>query len=294
MARDQLIEALREAMPGAVQEAQGRAALLPRSEAELADALAIANRLGAPMSPPGAPPRDGAVTIDLRRMADLLAYDDASLLVHVEAGASLADVEGALGERQLTLGMHQAAEQSVGAWLAEGAPGARDRDADPVDQLVAGLSAVLPDGRLLHIRPAPRRAVGPDLIGAFVGARGRLGVITSAHLVARALTAETILAFRFDAPDEAAAALAWMRGRGVRSVGSEIRVMDGEGARLAIRLDGPERMRRVRAAVARRIAEERGGKHLEDVTEVAGARATGASRTIETLAAALDPARVLG
>jgi FAD/FMN-containing dehydrogenase len=292
--RDRLIEALVEAMPGAVQEAGGRAALLPRSEAELSDALTIANRLGAPMGAPGGEARDGAVTIDLRRMADLLAFDDDSMLVHVEAGASVADVEAALGQRQLTLGMPGADEVPVGAWLSRGAPGARDRDSDPVDQLVAGLSAVLPDGRLLHIRPAPRRAVGPDLIGAFVGGRGRLGVITSAHLVARPRTAETVLAFRFDAPDEAAAALAWMRGRGVRCIGSEISVSEGEGVTLAIRLDGPDRVRRVRAAVARRIAEERGGKSLEETPEVAGARAIGASRTIDELAASLDPGRVLG
>jgi hypothetical protein len=64
---------------------------------------------------------------------------------------------------------------------------------------------------------------------------------------------------------------------------------------LSIRLDGPDRVRRVRAAVARRIAEERGGKSLEEETqEVAGARAIGPSRTTDELAATLDPARVLG
>ncbi len=294
MPRDQLIEALVEAMPGAMQEAGGRAALLPRSEAELADALNIASRLSAPLCPPGAEPRDGAITIDLRRMADLLAFDDASMLAHVEAGASLADVEAALRERQLTLGMAEAEETPVGAWLARGAPGARDRDADPVDQLVAGLSAVMADGRLLHIRPAPRRAVGPDLLGAFVGARGRLGVIASAHLVARPLTAQTLLAFRFDAPDVAASALAWMRGRGVRCIASAIEVTEGAGVTLSVRLDGPDRVRRVRAAVARRIAEERGGRSLDEPTDVAGARPTAPSRTTDTLAASLDPPRVLG
>jgi FAD/FMN-containing dehydrogenase len=292
--RDRLIEALSEALPGAVQEAAGRAAFLPRSEAELADALRIATRIGAPMCAPGAEPRDGAVPIDLRRMNDLLAFDDESNLVHVEAGATLREVEAALGERNLTLAMTNATEVAVGAWLSKGAEGARDLGADPVDQLVAGLSAVLPDGRLLHIRPAPRRAVGPDLIGAFIGGRGRLGIISSAHLVARPRTAETIAAFRFDAPDAAASALAWMRGVGVRPVGSEIRVGDGDGAVLAIRLDGPDRVRDVRTAVARRVAEERGGVSIDEPRAPVGARALSPSPATVALADAIDAEGVLG
>jgi FAD/FMN-containing dehydrogenase len=223
-----------------------------------------------------------------------LAFDDASGLVPVEAGASLADVEAALGERDLTLAMGTPSEAPVGEWLALGAPGAREQFADPVDQLVAGLSAVLADGRLVHIRPAPRRAVGPDLVAAFVGGRGRLGIITSAHLVARARTAETILTCRFEGAAEAASALAWMRGRGVRFVSSEIRIGDGGSAVLAIRLDGPDGVRRVRTAVARRIAESRGGSVVDDALPPSGSAPVAESRTTRVLAGALDPRRVLG
>ncbi len=70
----------------------------------------------------------------------------------------------------------------VADWLAHGAPGARDRWLDPVDQLLAGLDATLNDGRTLSIKPAPRRSVGPDLTALFVGAGGRFGKIDRAWL----------------------------------------------------------------------------------------------------------------
>ena len=63
-----------------------------------------------------------------------------------------------------------------------GAPGARDRWLDPVDQLLAGLDATLADGRALGVHPAPRRAVGPDLTALFVGAGERFGRIDRAWM----------------------------------------------------------------------------------------------------------------
>ncbi len=110
--------------------------------------------------------------------------DTESLLALVDGGESLADVERDLSRQGLTLDVEGAAtaRQTVAAWLAEGAPGARDVWLDPADHLVAGLDATLPDGRTLSIRPAPRRSVGPDLVALFVGMGGRFGRIERAHL----------------------------------------------------------------------------------------------------------------
>ena len=54
--------------------------------------------------------------------------------------------------------------------------------ADPADHLVAGLTATLRDGRTLSIRPAPRRAVGPDLIALVVGMEERYARVERAWL----------------------------------------------------------------------------------------------------------------
>jgi alkyldihydroxyacetonephosphate synthase len=95
----------------------------------------------------------------------------------------LSTAERRLDELGLTLDVRPPSPPiTVADWLARGAPGARDRWLDPVDQLVAGLDVTLADGRSLSIRPAPRRAVGPDLTALFLGALGRYGRIDRAWL----------------------------------------------------------------------------------------------------------------
>ncbi len=104
--------------------------------------------------------------------------DQASLLACADASLTLAEIEAALAETGLTIGLAAAdfdlhRHQRLGTWLAEGAHGAPDPWLDPADHLVAGLDATLPDGSSLSVRPAPRRATGPDLLALSLGARGR-------------------------------------------------------------------------------------------------------------------------
>jgi len=94
----------------------------------------------------------------------------------------LGDAEHRLRGEGLTLDAQLPPGVPLSAWLARGAPGARDRWLDPADQLLAGLDATLHGGRPLSIRPAPRRAVGPDLTALFVGAGTRFGTIDRAWM----------------------------------------------------------------------------------------------------------------
>jgi alkyldihydroxyacetonephosphate synthase len=111
--------------------------------------------------------------------------DKSSLLIHVAGSATLAEVEAAAAASGLSLGLGAGApapETTVAAWIAAGARGAPDPWSDPVDHLVAGFQARLGSGADLEVRPAPRRAVGPDLFALFLGMGERVGAITSAHL----------------------------------------------------------------------------------------------------------------
>ncbi|EYF06354.1 FAD-binding oxidoreductase [Chondromyces apiculatus] len=114
--------------------------------------------------------------------------DRASLLVHAAGSTSLAEIEHALVQEGLSLGLGAEApplDMRLDAWLAAGARGAPDPWLDPVDHLVAGFTARLASGGELEVRPAPRRAVGPDLFTLFQGMEGRAGAVTSAWLRAR-------------------------------------------------------------------------------------------------------------
>jgi alkyldihydroxyacetonephosphate synthase len=112
-----------------------------------------------------------------------IALDIESLLVDATADETLANVEAAAKRERLTLDVDASSHaMTVGDWIAAGAPGARDAWLDPVDQILAGLDALLPSGRKLVIRPAPRRAVGPDLTALVVGCGGRYAKLVRAHL----------------------------------------------------------------------------------------------------------------
>jgi alkyldihydroxyacetonephosphate synthase len=108
--------------------------------------------------------------------------DRVSLLVDAPAEVTLATLEASLARDGLTLAIDarawpDVAPVSVADWLAAGAAGAPDAWLDPADHLVAGLEAQLVNGRTLVVRPAPRRATGPDLVALVVGMRGRFATL---------------------------------------------------------------------------------------------------------------------
>ncbi len=112
-----------------------------------------------------------------------IALDRGSLLVDATGEETLASVEAALRRERLTLDVDASAHaMTVREWLEAGAPGARDVWLDPADHVLAGLEAILPSGKKLVVRPAPRRAVGPDLTALIVGCGGRYAKLVRAHL----------------------------------------------------------------------------------------------------------------
>ena len=123
--------------------------------------------------------------------------DTQTQLVHTRGQATLAEVERALAASGLSLALREGAppreSTTVAAWIAAGAQGAPDPWEDPVDHLVAGFTATLRSGAGLAVRPAPRRAVGPDLFALFLGQQARVGVIASAHLRGQAADRARIL-----------------------------------------------------------------------------------------------------
>lgn len=118
-----------------------------------------------------------------------IVVDRESLLVRAPGGARMRDVARVVAEDGLELPAAPP-DVTVAEWIARGAPGARARWADPVDQLVSGITLRLRpaadgSGELVQLRPVPRRSVGPDLLALAFGQGGRFAEIVQADLRVR-------------------------------------------------------------------------------------------------------------
>lgn len=134
----------------------------------------------------------GSVALDTRRL-DRVEIDERALSATAQAGVMGPALETALAARGLTLGhFPQSIEIStLGGWLATRSAGQKSLRYGRIEDMVLGLEAVLPGGRLIRTKPAPASAAGPDVARLFLGSEGTLGVITEATLAVRPAPART-------------------------------------------------------------------------------------------------------
>ena len=166
--------------------------LRPASSGEVIEIVRLAAKADQPVIPYGSGsgvlggtiPLGGEALIDMRRMNRIVALNLADNLVTVEAGMNGGAFEQALNARGLTAGHHpQSLEIStVGGWAACRGGGQESSRFGKIEDIVVGLKAVLPDGRLLEVRPLPKRATGPSVLDLIVGSEGALAIITELTL----------------------------------------------------------------------------------------------------------------
>ncbi|MCC6901765.1 MAG: FAD-binding oxidoreductase [Polyangiaceae bacterium] len=158
----------------------------PRLGDELGFGVELVRRLMRAWDPDGlmnrgnlVPPAD-APLVETRAAEPFVPgrVDEHSLLATFSGDTRVDVAEATLRARGLTLGAQ--GESTVATWVAEGMPGAKSPWADPVAQALSGFVATLSTGRELVVRPAPRRAVGPDLSALVLGARERIARIDHA------------------------------------------------------------------------------------------------------------------
>jgi alkyldihydroxyacetonephosphate synthase len=168
------------------------AAVRPRSASEVASALRVLARERVAVVPRGggsgvlgaAEAPTNAVVLDLSALDDIVALDEENLYVRVGAGVLLGRLETWLHERGYTTGHYPQSIDlaQVGGLVATRSSGQFSTKYGSIEDRVAGLEVVLPDGEIVRMSTMPRRSVGPDLRALWVGSEGTLGVITEVTL----------------------------------------------------------------------------------------------------------------
>jgi alkyldihydroxyacetonephosphate synthase len=127
---------------------------------------------------------DRHVVVDLQHLDGISEVDTKSRLVTVGAGVTGPHLRAALQKSGFLLGHEPQSHDisTVGGWVATRACGQLSARYGGIERLVAGLEAVLPGGRTIRTKVAPRRSVGPDIGGLMLGSEGTLGIVTEVTL----------------------------------------------------------------------------------------------------------------
>jgi len=190
----------------------------PGTPAEVSDVVRTAGRYGAAVVPIGSGSRPARVRglgdrlrlhVSTARLDQVAHLDEMSLLCDVQAGLTGLALEKMLAPRGLSLGDYPPGilGDTIGGLIGVRTPGKSSARHGFFEEAVAGVSAVLADGRAIHTRVAPRRSTGPDLARALCGSEGTLGFITGAVLrIHRRPEARLLAAFVLPSVDAAIAA----------------------------------------------------------------------------------------
>ncbi|MEU8223331.1 FAD-binding oxidoreductase [Kribbella sp. NPDC048915] len=128
----------------------------------------------------GLAPARRFITVDLRRLDQLVAVDEVSRTATLQAGVRGPAAEALLAKRGYTLGHFPQSYEgaSIGGYAAARSSGQSSAGYGRFDQMVVGLTLATPRGTL-ELGRAPMSAAGPDLRQLVLGSEGAFGIITS-------------------------------------------------------------------------------------------------------------------
>jgi FAD/FMN-containing dehydrogenase len=128
---------------------------------------------------------DGEVLVSLKRMNRIRTLDADNDSLVAEAGVVLTAVQQAAAEsnRLFPLSLASEASATIGGLISTNAGGVHVLRYGMMRDLVLGIEAVLPDGRVFcGLKGLRKDNTGYDLKQLFIGAEGTLGVVTAATL----------------------------------------------------------------------------------------------------------------
>lgn len=127
----------------------------------------------------------GEVLVSLKRMNKIRTIDAADDSLVAESGVVLAAVQQAAtdSERLFPLSLASEGSATIGGLISTNAGGVHVLRFGMMRELVLGIEAVLPDGRVLNgLKTLRKDNTGYDLKQLFIGAEGTLGIVTAASL----------------------------------------------------------------------------------------------------------------
>lgn len=193
----------------------------------------------------GALPHPDGVLLVTSRMRRVIRVDPANERATVEPGVTNLEITKAASPHGFYFAPDPSSQQicSVGGNVAENSGGAHCLKYGFTAQHVTGLEIVTPDGERTQIGAGDAAdAPGYDLVGAFVGSEGTLGVATriTVRLLRSPEAVQTLLA-AFDDTDAAGQAVASIIAAGI--LPAAIEMMDAlaiSAAEAAVRCEYPE------------------------------------------------------
>ncbi len=167
----------------------------PASTGEVSKVLALCHEVGVAVVPQGGntgmcggatPHADrNSIVLALGRMNRVRSIDPLNSTISVDAGCTLAAVqaEAAAAGRLFPMSLGSEGSCQIGGNIATNAGGTAVLRYGPMRDLVLGIEAVMPDGRIVNAMKALRKDnTGYALKHLFIGSEGTLGVITGAVL----------------------------------------------------------------------------------------------------------------
>ncbi len=205
----------------------------------------------------GALPVERGVLIALTRMRQVLDVDIPNQRVTVQPGVTNLSVTATVSEHGYYYAPDPSSQVvcSIGGNVAENSGGAHCLKYGFTVNHVVALEVVLPNGDIVHLGSRAADPPGYDLVGAFVGSEGTLGIVTAVTLrIVRKPEAVKMLLAAYPSPDEAGAAVSGIIAAGI--IPAAVEMMDalsieaaeaavqagyppGAGAVLIVELDGP-------------------------------------------------------
>jgi alkyldihydroxyacetonephosphate synthase len=172
--------------------------LWPETVDEIIESVKLANKYKFRLVPygggsgvNGAALCDGSVVIDLRRMNNIISLSEEDLIVVVESGIYLKEIEEFLNRRGYTTRHipQSYPEAVIGGLISTSSIGQYSTKYGGIEDMVLNLEVVTPSGKVTWLRKntVPRSAAGPDLKSLFIGGEGVFGIITKATLKIRPL-----------------------------------------------------------------------------------------------------------